>query len=87
MNEYKSEASWDEINKFIAMDYSPFAYSDSEIDKLKKDCYFYQTQSFLTLQNSIDKMIINHKATNELSDEELFNKFTTKSYLVKKERV
>lgn len=78
---------WDEIDKFISMDYKPKSPNPSEEDVLKAKSRFVKTQGFLTLQNSIDKMIINHKADDEYDDDELYQVFKTKTYLVKNDIV
>lgn len=88
LNTWGREIIFDDIDKFIYMQYKPDAMTEKEKNEIKRKASFSFTQSFLTLQNAIDKMIINHKVTaSELSDAELFIKFYSKSYLVKKDRV
>lgn len=88
LNTWGREIIFDDIDKFIYMQYKPDAMTEKEKNEIKRKASFSYTQSFLTLQNAIDKMIINHKVTtSELSDAELFIKFYSKSYLVKKDRV
>lgn len=76
---------WDDIDKFITMKYDPQSPNPSEEDVLKEKALLTVTQGFLTLQNSIDKMIINHETSDEdkLYDEELYEAFKTRTYLVK----
>lgn len=75
--------SFDNIDKFISFDYSPFEFTQERKDELKELAPFTQTQGFMTLQNAIDKVILNTKGQIEYDAVTMLQKILMDSYLVK----
>lgn len=83
VNKWSRTISFDNIDKFISFDYSPFAYTTEEKNELKDKATFTKTQGFMTLQNAIDKVILNVKGQIQYDPITMLQKMLTDSYLVK----
>lgn len=83
VNTWSRTISFDNIDKFISFDYSPFAYTTEEKNELKDKATFTKTQGFMTLQNAIDKVIINKKGQIQYDAITMLQKMLSDSYLVK----
>lgn len=78
--------SWDSLDYFISMEYSAVGYNDKEKDELKEKCPFEYTQGFSTMQNAIDKIIINKENGENITDDMLVKRIINNSFLLKEDK-